>query len=75
VQVPRFHHQFIPDVIEYEKGAMTDSEIKGLAAKGHQLKEARYPYGDMQAVLLNKKTKSLSAASDRRGEGRALVGY
>ena len=75
VQVPRFHHQFIPDVIEYEKGAMTDVEIKGLAAKGHQLKEARYPYGDMQAVLLNKKTKSLSAASDRRGEGRALVGY
>ena len=75
VQVPRFHHQFMPDVIEYEKGAMTDAEIKGLAAKGHQLKEARYPYGDMQAVQLNKKTKSLAAASDRRGEGRAVVGY
>ena len=75
VQVPRFHHQFMPDVIEYEKGAMTDAEIKGLAAKGHQLKEARYPYGDMQAVQLNKKTKSLAAASDRRGEGRAVVGH
>ena len=75
VQVPRFHHQFIPDVIEYEKGAMTDSEIKGLAAMGHQMKEARYPYGDMQAVLLHKATKSLSAASDRRGEGRAVVGH
>ena len=73
VQVPRFHHQFIPDVIEYEKGAMTDTEIKGLAAMGHQLKEARYHYGDMQAVQLNKKTKSLAAASDRRGEGRAVV--
>ena len=73
VQVPRFHHQFMPDVIEYEKGAMTDGEIKGLAVKGHQLKEARYPYGDMQAVQLNKKTKSLAAASDRRGEGKAVV--
>jgi gamma-glutamyltranspeptidase/glutathione hydrolase len=73
VQVPRFHHQFIPDVIEYEKGAMTGSEIKGLAAMGHQLKEARYNYGDMQAALLNKTTKSLAAASDRRGEGRAVV--
>jgi len=60
-------------LIEYEKGAMTDSEIKGLAAMGHQLKEARYHYGDMQAVLLNKATKSLSAACDRRGEGRAVV--
>jgi gamma-glutamyltranspeptidase/glutathione hydrolase len=62
-------------VIEYENGALTDSEIKGLVAMGHQLKEARYRYGDMQAVQLNKKTKSLAAASDRRGEGRAVVGY
>ena len=41
---------------------------------GHQSKKVRYPYGDMQAVLLNKKTKSLLAASDQRGEGRAVVG-
>ncbi len=74
VQVPRFHHQFIPDVIEYENGAMSDLEIKGLSAMGHQLKEARYRYGDMQAVQLNKTTKSLAAASDKRGEGRAAVG-
>jgi gamma-glutamyltranspeptidase/glutathione hydrolase len=74
VQVPRFHHQFIPDLIEYENGAMSDLEIKGLSARGHQLKEARYRYGDMQAVQLNKKTKSLAAASDKRGEGRAAVG-
>ena len=73
VQVPRFHHQFIPDVIEYEQGAMSDAEIKGLAAMGHQLKEARYHYGNMQAVQLNKSTKSLAAASDKRGEGRAAV--
>jgi gamma-glutamyltranspeptidase/glutathione hydrolase len=75
VRVPRFHHQFMPDVIEYEKGALTDAEIAGLAAMGHQLKMARYPYGDMQAVLLNKTTKSLAAASDKRGEGRAVVGH
>ena len=73
VNVPRFHHQFIPDVIEYEKGALSDAEITGLAALGHQLKAAPYPYGDMQAVLLNKSTKALAAASDKRGEGRALV--
>ncbi|WP_262965587.1 gamma-glutamyltransferase [Methylobacter psychrophilus] len=75
VQVPRFHHQFMPDVIEYEKGALSDAEITGLTAKGHQLKVARYPYGDMQAVQFNKATKTLSAASDKRGEGRAVVGH
>ena len=73
VNVPRFHHQFIPDVIEFEKGALSDSEITGLAAKGHQLKEAKYRFGDMQAVQLNKKSGTLEAASDRRGEGRALI--
>ncbi len=69
VQVPRFHHQFMPDVLEYEKGALTANELTGLAAMGHQLKEARYNYGDMQAVQWNKTTHQLTAASDRRGEG------
>jgi gamma-glutamyltranspeptidase/glutathione hydrolase len=75
VRVPRFHHQFMPDVIEYEKGAMTADELTGLAAMGHQLKEARYNYGDMQAVQWNKVTHQLTAASDLRGEGQAVVGH
>lgn len=75
VQVPRFHHQFMPDVLEYEKAALTANELAGLAAMGHQLKEARYSYGDMQAVQWNKTSHRLFAASDRRGEGRAVVGH
>jgi len=74
VQVPRFHHQFMPDAVEYEKNALTANELLGLAAMGHQLKEARYSYGDMQGVQWNRTTHQLMAASDRRGEGRAAVG-
>ena len=73
VQVPRFHHQFMPDVIEFEKSALSDAELIGLLALGHQLKLVPLAYGDMQAVQLNKVTKVLSAASDKRGEGRAIV--
>lgn len=73
VQVKRFHHQFMPDFIEYESGALTDTEVKNLEDMGHQLKETKYPYGNMQAVSLNKITKLLSAATDKRGEGRAIV--
>ena len=73
VQVKRFHHQFMPDFIEYESGALTDTEVKNLEDMGHQLKVAKYPYGNMQAVSLNKITKLLSAATDKRGEGRAIV--
>ena len=75
VQMPRFHHQFMPDMVEYEKGAIAADELAGLAAMGHQLKEARYSYGDMQAVQWNRTTHQLTAASDRRGEGRAVVGH
>lgn len=75
VQLPRFHHQFMPDVLEYEKAALTFDELTGLAAMGHQLKEARYSYGDMQAVQWNKITHELTAASDHRGEGLAIVGH
>ncbi len=74
VKVPRYHHQFMPDVIEYEEGALSEPELTSLKSMGHQSKKVRYRYGDMQAVLLNKKTKSLLAASDQRGEGRAVVG-
>ncbi|MDO9142046.1 MAG: gamma-glutamyltransferase [Methylobacter sp.] len=73
VKVPRFHHQFMPDVVEYEHDAVSSDELSGLAAMGHQLKPARYSYGDMQAVQWHKTTHQLTAASDRRGEGQALV--
>lgn len=75
VQAPRFHHQFMPDVVEYEKDAIAADELVGLAAMGHQLKQALYNYGDMQAVQWDKTTHQLTAASDRRGEGRAVIGH
>ena len=73
VSLPRFHHQFVPDVLEYEKAALAPDEITKLIALGHQLKETKRPYGDMQAVQLHKLTKTLTAASDPRGEGKAWV--
>ena len=73
VSIPRFHHQFIPDVIEYEQGALASDEISKLSAIGHHLKETKRHYGDMQAVQLHKGTRKLTAASDPRGEGKAWV--
>ncbi|RLA22764.1 MAG: gamma-glutamyltransferase [Gammaproteobacteria bacterium] len=72
VKVKRFHHQYIPDHISYERDGLTESEIKGLQALGHHLKQT-YNYGNMQAVQLNKANNSLSAASDHRGAGLAIV--
>jgi len=72
VKVKRFHHQYIPDQILYEKQGLSAEEIAGLQQLGHQLKQT-YNYGNMQAVQLDKVTNTLSAASDERGEGLANV--
>lgn len=73
VKIPRFHHQYIPDVLEYEKGAFLPNELKKLSALGHLVKETKRNYGDMQAVQLNKITHALTVASDPRGVGKAQV--
>ena len=75
VSLPRFHHQYLPDRIQYEAGGMNQSDRQGLKARGHELDEMNRQYGNMQAVMLWKKKNLLFAASDPRGEGRAEVIY
>jgi len=69
VNQPRFHHQFLPDVIQYEAGAFTEHEIQALTNMGHHLREKR-SYGNMQAILLNRQTGGVTGVSDARGEGQ-----
>jgi gamma-glutamyltranspeptidase/glutathione hydrolase len=73
VAVPRFHHQYLPDVIEYEPGGLAEGEQQGLRKLGHALKAVERRYGDMQAVLWERQTNRVRAASDPRGEGSAVV--
>jgi len=73
VTLPRFHHQYLPDVVEYENAAFTEQELVALKGLGHHLKATANPYGNMQAAVLYKHTHALNAASDPRGEGLATV--
>lgn len=73
VSLPRFHHQYLPDVIEYEAGGLGEEEQRNLKALGHALKPLDRRYGDMQAVLWEKTANRVRAASDPRGEGSAKV--
>ncbi len=73
VAAKRFHHQYRPDVVEYEPGALGPEERYSLERLGHRLLETRFRYGDMQAVLWDKAGNRVSAASDPRGEGAAYA--
>ena len=73
VDLPRFHHQYLPDEITYEPGAFDEELTSALKLKGHALKERERTYGNMHAVLWELDRNKLSAASDGRGEGAARV--
>jgi len=66
VNLKRFHHQFLPDVVQYEPGALTPEVIAGLEQIGHDLKALDDSYGNMQAIFWDRK-QGTSAASDPRG--------
>ncbi|MBU1190648.1 MAG: gamma-glutamyltransferase [Gammaproteobacteria bacterium] len=70
---PRFHHQYLPDVIQFEPGAFDALVQEDLNALGHKLSEQSSSYGNMQAVLWEKATGKVDAASDPRGVGSAEV--
>ncbi len=70
---PRFHHQYLPDAIQFEPGALDAATQQALVAKGHRLDPQADPWGNMQAVLWHRSDGSVSAASDPRGEGAAAL--
>ena len=70
VSAPRMHHQAFPDEVEVEHDAFDD--YGPLQEFGHQT-ISRGPWGNMQAVVWDRKAGTLDAASDPRGVGEAAV--
>ena len=73
VAAPRFHQQYLPDVVRYEPGALTEADLKTLSAQGDVLKPSNYRWGNFQTVIWNRKTGTVEAAADPRGEGAGVV--
>ncbi|HUR40974.1 MAG TPA: gamma-glutamyltransferase [Verrucomicrobiae bacterium] len=73
VALPRYHHQYLPDQLEYESGALSAEEQAGLNALGHRLRVVPAGFGNMQVVWWDRAGDGLEAASDPRGVGSAEV--
>ncbi|MGB5180449.1 MAG: gamma-glutamyltransferase [Gammaproteobacteria bacterium] len=74
VSLPRYHHQYLPDVVQFEPGAFAAELQQDLRARGHELKPLDSGYGNMQAIFWNRQTGRVIPASDPRGTGDARVG-
>jgi gamma-glutamyltranspeptidase / glutathione hydrolase len=68
----RFHHQYMPDTITFEPGALTEEEKQTLQKYGHTLRESRMP-GNAQIVTWDYKSGDVKAVSDPRGVGVGVV--
>lgn len=71
--VARYHHQYLPDVIEHEPNTFSAKQIAELQARGYQLKALDRQYGNQQVLFWHKQSNLVEAASDPRGIGTAQV--
>ncbi len=73
VNGPRFHHQYLPDIVSYEPNTYNEKIIQSLKNKNHTLDQAKNTWGNMQLVIWDKTNKKISVASDKRGAGQAII--
>lgn len=74
VALPRFHHQYLPDVLSIEPDALSAEAQSELKRLGHTVAPSPRRWGNMNAVLWNRKTGEFAGASDpRTPSGKADV--
>ena len=76
VSTPRYHHQYLPDEVQFEKGGLDADTQAALTELGHELKERQRNYGNMQAIFSSVDSNGnpqMQAAADPRRKGLAEV--
>lgn len=75
VAAPRYHHQYLPDQIEVEPESFPSAVLDELQLMGHVLRVNERPWGNMQAVWIDRSNGKAFAASDPRGMGSGQAWY
>lgn len=73
IDMPHIHHQWLPDVINYERFGLSLDVIQSLKNKGQVLGGIR-SLGRCEGIVIDSENKIIFGATDPRGYG-AAVGY
>jgi len=74
IDFPRFHHQWLPDRIAFEKNGVSPDTLALLKQRGHATVEQTFNQGVGQGIVWNKAEKVLEGATDRRALDGAAIG-
>ncbi|HEY0655395.1 MAG TPA: gamma-glutamyltransferase [Chryseosolibacter sp.] len=77
VEAPRFHHQWLPDRINFEPFAFSAETLNALKARGHQLQEGaiRQSQGSAMGIFCDHEKNLLQGAADSRSPDGGAAGY
>jgi gamma-glutamyltranspeptidase/glutathione hydrolase len=77
IRAPRIHHQYLPDVVDYDQDGLEIGVIQALEKMGHTLKvDPGFPkMGDVEAVMRDEKNGGYLGSPDPRNPNARAVGY
>jgi gamma-glutamyltranspeptidase / glutathione hydrolase len=74
VDAPRFHHQFLPDILYLEPGFSADT-VAALRAMGYTITLSRGHWSDGECIAVDPATGELLGGRDQRGHYGKAAGY
>jgi len=74
IAAPRFHHQWLPNQIQFERNAFSSETEKTLHEMGHEL-HAGPAIGEAMGIFINPQTRARLGAADPRSPDGKAVGY
>ncbi|TCK70867.1 gamma-glutamyltransferase [Acidipila rosea] len=74
VDAPRFHHQYLPDIVYLEPG-FPDASIEGLRSMGYSVDVGKQVWSDGECIAVNPVTGMLEGGQDHRRHFGKAAGY
>ncbi len=74
IEAMKIHHQWLPDIIYYEKMLLSPDTRKALEAMGHTLVD-RDELGELMGIQVDRENNVLIGASDSSNPNGAAIGY
>jgi gamma-glutamyltranspeptidase/glutathione hydrolase len=74
IDAPRFHHQWLPDRLDFEKYGLSADTVAELERRGHSVRAGTGGQGVAQVIVYNAKEDMIEGGTDRRASDGAAVG-